>query len=88
MTQPFTIDEVEGLVDSLYGSGDLSHDQANPILAILDLARGLQRSHHDAWVLIGRIDMALELVSVQGTRADHKRTARQLRAEIKKASGQ
>lgn len=86
-TAPITIDTAQELLDSLYMSGDLSHDQADPIYAILELARTLQQSHHDAWRLIGRCDMAFELISVAGTRAEIKQRARKMRNEIKKASG-
>jgi hypothetical protein len=85
-TVPITIDAGQQLLDSLYLSGDLSHDQADALYAILEMARGLQQSHHDAWKLIGRCDMAFELISVAGTRAEIKQRARQMRAEIKKAS--
>lgn len=86
MSAPITVDAAQELLDSLYLSGDLSHDQAEGFYAILELARRLQQSHHDAWKLIGRCDMAFELISVAGTRAEIKQRARQMRAEIKKAS--
>jgi hypothetical protein len=42
--------------------------------------------HVDLWKLIGRCDMAFELISEAKLLGPAKQTARQLRAEIKKAS--
>lgn len=48
-------------------------------------AAQLTQAHHDAWVLIGRIDMALELLPKRPSLRTIQRLVKQLRGEIKKA---
>lgn len=47
----------------------------------------LTKAHGDAWILLGRCDLAFELISTAKSLTTTKRTATQLRGEIKKASG-
>lgn len=47
----------------------------------------LRTAYMDAWTLIGRCDMALELVEVARTIRGARARASEMRAEIKKASG-
>lgn len=48
--------------------------------------RMLQQSHHDAWVLIGRIDMALELLPKRPSLRAIQILVTKLRREIKDAT--
>ena len=48
------------------------------------LERVLTQSHHDAWVLIGRLDYFLEMMESQPATA-RRQLARKLRGEIKDA---
>ena len=48
----------------------------------------LRQAHADAWTLLGRCDMAFELIGEAKLLGPAKKTAKELRAEIAKASGQ
>lgn len=56
--------------------------------AMRERADAAETAHADAWKLIGRCDIAFELISTAQTLSAAKRAAQQLRDEIKKASGQ
>ena len=50
-------------------------------------ATAWQAAHSDAWQLIGRLDMALELIIGSGSLRQIRMTAKKLRAEIKAGTG-
>lgn len=72
-------------------ASSLDPDAAERLAGIAQmLLASLQDYHrrtHDAWVLIGRCDMALELIEFARDQRGARLQAREMRAEIKKASG-
>lgn len=74
-----SIADTRKLVESLYDSGDLSHDQANPILAALDVASELLP------IATGMLE-CLE-AGDPWTKSARVNAAKGLRAAIAKATG-
>jgi hypothetical protein len=61
-----SLDDAYHLVMSLYDSGDLSHDQASPVLEAIDGARGLA---DEVARLTERLEIALSLARVNEAKA-------------------